>query len=214
MRANRFASRSCWAMAVIGAAVLTANAKEPANPPAAAKSVKVAVASKGSADGRELFTREWLPNDSRSHGGDGLGPVFNDSSCVACHNQGGIGGGGAASKNVDIVTAFPQPTVLMPTAENTLPEALFNSLFGRCAAGPDAAASQAEAAFADGRRKESGPEAREGSSWPRSTRDSPRPVALCSIISALIRNIRNGDRRSPADSFSSKPCSVLSVSQT
>jgi CxxC motif-containing protein (DUF1111 family) len=133
MRANRFASRSCWAMAVIGAVVLTANAKEPANPPAAAKSVKVAAATKESADGRELFTREWLPNDSRSHGGDGLGPVFNDSSCVACHNQGGIGGGGAASKNVDIVTAFPQPTVLMPAAENTLPQALFNSLFGALA---------------------------------------------------------------------------------
>lgn len=133
MRANRFASRSCWAMAVIGAAVLTANAKEPANEPAAAKSVKVAAAMKGSADGRELFTREWLPNDSRSHGGDGLGPVFNDSSCVACHNQGGIGGGGAASKNVDIVTAFPLPVAQMSAVPNTLPEALFNSLFGALA---------------------------------------------------------------------------------
>jgi CxxC motif-containing protein (DUF1111 family) len=55
--------------------------------------------------GEELFTREWLPNDPRSHGGDGLGPVFNESSCVACHNQGGPGGGGPASKNVDIITA-------------------------------------------------------------------------------------------------------------
>ncbi len=59
------------------------------------------------AQGRELFEREWLPGDSRSHGGDGLGPVFNDSSCVACHNLGGSGGGGAASKNVDIITASP-----------------------------------------------------------------------------------------------------------
>jgi CxxC motif-containing protein (DUF1111 family) len=57
--------------------------------------------------GRELFEREWLPGDSRSHGGDGLGPVYNDSSCVACHNLGGSGGGGAASKNVDIITASP-----------------------------------------------------------------------------------------------------------
>ncbi len=55
--------------------------------------------------GREIFLREWLPNDPRSHGGDGLGPVFNDSSCVACHNQGGAGGGGPASKNVNIVSA-------------------------------------------------------------------------------------------------------------
>jgi len=62
---------------------------------------------KAVAQGRELFEREWLPGDSRSHGGDGLGPVFNDSSCVACHNQGGSGGGGAASKNVDIISASP-----------------------------------------------------------------------------------------------------------
>ena len=56
--------------------------------------------------GRELFLREWTPGDSRSHGGDGLGPVYNDSSCVACHNAGGPGGGGPKSKNVDIVSAF------------------------------------------------------------------------------------------------------------
>jgi CxxC motif-containing protein (DUF1111 family) len=56
--------------------------------------------------GRELFLREWLPNDPRAHGGDGLGPVFNDSSCVACHNQGGPGGGGPTSKNVDLISAF------------------------------------------------------------------------------------------------------------
>jgi CxxC motif-containing protein (DUF1111 family) len=30
--------------------------------------------------------------------------VFNDTSCVACHNQGGAGGGGPASKNVHILT--------------------------------------------------------------------------------------------------------------
>src|SRR6185312_13445588 len=57
------------------------------------------------AEGRELFLREWTPGDPRSTHGDGLGPVFNDSSCVACHNSGGSGGGGPSSKNVDIVTA-------------------------------------------------------------------------------------------------------------
>ena len=54
--------------------------------------------------GRELFLREWMPDDPRSHGGDGLGPVFNDSSCVACHNLGGAGGAGPNSKNVDILS--------------------------------------------------------------------------------------------------------------
>jgi CxxC motif-containing protein (DUF1111 family) len=57
------------------------------------------------AEGRELFLREWTPGDPRSHHGDGLGPVYNDSSCVACHNSGGSGGGGPSGKNVDIVTA-------------------------------------------------------------------------------------------------------------
>jgi CxxC motif-containing protein (DUF1111 family) len=57
--------------------------------------------------GKELFVREWIPDDPRSHGGDGLGPVYNDTSCVACHNAGAPGGGGPNSKNVDIVSAFP-----------------------------------------------------------------------------------------------------------
>src|SRR5688572_9509810 len=59
-------------------------------------------------DGRELFVREWIPNDSRSRTGDGLGPMFNDSSCVACHNQGGVGGGGPRAKNAQIISAFTQ----------------------------------------------------------------------------------------------------------
>ena len=59
--------------------------------------------------GREIFLREWLPNDPRSHGGDGLGPVFNESSCVACHNQGGVGGSGSEGKNVNVITAIRVP---------------------------------------------------------------------------------------------------------
>lgn len=75
--------------------------------PAAQKTDPAKTAAAEIAIGRELFLREWLPNDPRSHGGDGLGPVFNDTSCVACHNLGGTGGGGPASKNVDIVTVAP-----------------------------------------------------------------------------------------------------------
>lgn len=55
--------------------------------------------------GYEIFNREWLPNDARGHGGDGLGPVYNDSSCIACHNAGGSGGAGSTSKNIDILSA-------------------------------------------------------------------------------------------------------------
>ena len=58
------------------------------------------------AEGRELFQRSWLPDDPRSPDGDGLGPVFNETSCVGCHNQGAPGGGGPASKNVELLTAL------------------------------------------------------------------------------------------------------------
>jgi CxxC motif-containing protein (DUF1111 family) len=54
--------------------------------------------------GRELFARQWLPHDPRSHGGDGLGPVYNETSCLACHGQAAPGGGGAEDKNVEILT--------------------------------------------------------------------------------------------------------------
>jgi CxxC motif-containing protein (DUF1111 family) len=55
--------------------------------------------------GRELFERVWTRNDARGHGGDGLGPVFNAQSCVACHNLGGPGGAGAIDRNIEIATA-------------------------------------------------------------------------------------------------------------
>jgi CxxC motif-containing protein (DUF1111 family) len=59
-------------------------------------------------DGKELFTREWLPGDRRSHAGDGLGPLFNASSCVACHRLGGVGGAGPKDTNVTVVSAVLQ----------------------------------------------------------------------------------------------------------
>ena len=52
-----------------------------------------------------LFAKDWAPNDPRSHGGDGLGPVYNETSCVACHGQGAPGGAGPENKNVVLVTA-------------------------------------------------------------------------------------------------------------
>lgn len=52
------------------------------------------------AAGEELFLHEWTVNDPMSGGGDGLGPVFNARSCVACHSQGGVGGGGGNEHNV------------------------------------------------------------------------------------------------------------------
>lgn len=54
------------------------------------------------AAGRELFNRTWFAQDARAAGGDGLGPYYNDSSCVSCHNQGGAGGAGPKHKNVTL----------------------------------------------------------------------------------------------------------------
>jgi CxxC motif-containing protein (DUF1111 family) len=56
--------------------------------------------------GKQLFTREWIAGDRRSHAGDGLGPVYNAQSCVACHRLGGIGGAGTKETNVSLVTVF------------------------------------------------------------------------------------------------------------
>ncbi|MHC5538609.1 di-heme oxidoredictase family protein [Singulisphaera rosea] len=66
--------------------------------------------------GKELFQREWVVDDPRSHGGDGLGPVYNGSSCLACHNQGGVGGGGSSENNVEILT----PIALTGPGQETL----------------------------------------------------------------------------------------------
>ncbi|QDT07679.1 Cytochrome c [Rubripirellula lacrimiformis] len=48
--------------------------------------------------GQQLFQRNWTPAN-RAISSDGLGPLFNGQSCVACHSQGGVGGGGAAEHN-------------------------------------------------------------------------------------------------------------------
>jgi CxxC motif-containing protein (DUF1111 family) len=68
--------------------------------------------------GRELFLREWVANDPRSRAGDGLGPVYNAASCVACHHIAGAGGAGGNDHNVQIVSPF------LGKADDPVPEAL------------------------------------------------------------------------------------------
>ncbi len=58
------------------------------------------------AAGHELFVHEWAPNDPLAHG-DGLGPVFNAKSCVFCHFQGGVGGGGEVGHNATHFEVLP-----------------------------------------------------------------------------------------------------------
>jgi CxxC motif-containing protein (DUF1111 family) len=54
--------------------------------------------------GEALFNHEFLLNDPLCPEGDGVGPVFNASSCVACHHQGGAGGSGGLQHNVTTFT--------------------------------------------------------------------------------------------------------------
>jgi len=54
--------------------------------------------------GEVLFKHDWTKNDPLCPEGDGVGPVFNATSCVACHNQGGPGGGGDLKHNVTTFT--------------------------------------------------------------------------------------------------------------
>jgi mono/diheme cytochrome c family protein len=68
-------------------------------PPKPARRAEIAPAH-----GRELFTRQWVPEDARSRAGDGLGPVYNERSCMNCHDQGGPGGAGSADKNIELIT--------------------------------------------------------------------------------------------------------------
>ena len=60
------------------------------------------------AAGRELFEHAWTPNDPLAQG-DGLGPVFNARSCVSCHFQGGVGGGGGIEHNAVGFEISPRP---------------------------------------------------------------------------------------------------------
>lgn len=57
--------------------------------------------------GELIFHHEFEPNIDPDVPGDGLGPLFNARSCVACHHQGGSGGAGANRFNVHILSVIP-----------------------------------------------------------------------------------------------------------
>jgi CxxC motif-containing protein (DUF1111 family) len=60
-------------------------------------------------EGEKLFKHEWTPHDPLANGGDGLGPVYNATSCVACHSRGGVGGSGGLDNNVTTFTVQRGP---------------------------------------------------------------------------------------------------------
>lgn len=78
------------------------------------------------AAGQELFVREWTVNDRRSVEGDGLGPMFNATSCAKCRRLGGIGGAGANDVNVDLITLQPPHTVAVASDDLRREVAVFH----------------------------------------------------------------------------------------
>lgn len=86
-----------------GTSALAAKRAKASKPTKFGRPTEELEAAKG-IDGRELFERQWVPDDERSHGGDGLGPMFNEKSCVACHKDGGVGGSGPRANNSMIMS--------------------------------------------------------------------------------------------------------------
>jgi len=74
--------------------------------------------------GNKLFLHEWQPRDDQSPNGDGLGPLFNAKSCVACHQQGGVGGSGNELVNTDVLAIL----VDQPLMRRLGRKRLFNTL--------------------------------------------------------------------------------------
>ncbi|HEV3118512.1 MAG TPA: di-heme oxidoredictase family protein [Gemmataceae bacterium] len=99
----RYGLVAALALAPIGLRLATWRSHRPQN-------VDVAMAQ----EGEKLFVHEWKPNDPLANGGDGLGPVFNAKSCVACHFQGGAGGSGGLEHNVLVFTVQPVSTTDVP----------------------------------------------------------------------------------------------------
>jgi CxxC motif-containing protein (DUF1111 family) len=73
--------------------------------------------------GRAIFTYEFEVGKGVTPGGDGLGPVFNNRSCVACHSQGGVGGGGPIDVNVQMLAASRSEPAVSAASDSSDPPA-------------------------------------------------------------------------------------------
>lgn len=75
---------------------------------AAGESEKQETPSPSITVGKTLFVRDWTKH--KPERGDGLGPMYNAVSCVACHKEGGTGGSGKNDANVDLLSVVsPRP---------------------------------------------------------------------------------------------------------
>ena len=77
--------------------------------------------------GEALFLKEWVVADPSSPQGDGLGPVYNATSCIACHGLGAPGGAGPENRNVVLVTATPTGSQPLPKTLGKIHPGLANA---------------------------------------------------------------------------------------
>lgn len=66
--------------------------------------------NKQRSEGQRLFLHNWLQKGKINKTGDGLGPMYNAVSCVACHRQKGVGGGGDNRHNVELLSLQTSPS--------------------------------------------------------------------------------------------------------
>ena len=108
--------RSNWlafALVAIALAPQVLRAQIAADQAAAAAQAVVSV-------GKELFQKQFIAGEPVNPGGDGLGPVYNQVSCVACHQQGGLGGAGAVDVNAAMLSVEPTKFETSPEQDNFL----------------------------------------------------------------------------------------------
>ncbi len=116
-------SRRLWLLPVcLVSAASTPLAADLPRPPGSRAPAAVAA-------GRELFhlnfARPAADVASRlGRDGNGLGPLFNETSCVACHSQGGPGGAGGLERNVHLagIVTVPPPAGSVPQILNAARE--------------------------------------------------------------------------------------------
>lgn len=74
------------------------------------------------AEGKMLFMRDWAKEGRLNSTGDGLGPMYNAASCVACHRSAGVGGAGENKHNVALLSIVVRSSRRRPSVPPKIAE--------------------------------------------------------------------------------------------
>jgi CxxC motif-containing protein (DUF1111 family) len=112
-------AREAWNARTLHMTLEQNRALPPESPP---RDLNTPLDPKMVAAGEQLFVHEWTPHDPLA-GGDGLGPLYNATSCVVCHFQNGIGGSGGLAENVTTFAIVARVT----DSKNFVPSAVVHN---------------------------------------------------------------------------------------